>query len=261
MTKFFFDKFKARETSTLLTLLRNTEGDLLEEEEHIAQHIHTFYEKLYTPEATNQDQQQDLLRQQLPQLDPEVGRQLMLEIQEDELIKGLAQAPRNKAPGPDGLSYEFYSTFKGELGGLMATVLSRALRDGAIPRSFYRSQIVLLHKKGKDPADIKNWRPISLANTDSKILSHLITRRLAPGMAGIIHPDQTGFVPGRHIAKTALNVRTILEYANRSAEDTTAALLMLDQQKAYDRVHHGYIEGYLQAFQFLEALVTVTHKL
>jgi len=83
----------------------------------------------------------------------------MLEIQAEELYKGLAQAPRNKAPGPDGLSYEFYSTFKDELGVLMAKVLSQALKQGAIPRSFYRSQIILLHKKGKDPADIGNWRP------------------------------------------------------------------------------------------------------
>ena len=261
MTKFFFDKFKARESSTPLTLLRDAGGSLLEEEEHISQHVYDFYAKLYTPEATTDDQRQDFLRQQLPQLSPEVGQQLMLEIQAEELYKGLAQAPRNKAPGPDGLSYEFYSTFKDELGVLMAKVLSQALKQGAIPRSFYRSQIILLHKKGKDPADIGNWRPISLANTDSKVLSRLITKRLAPGIAGIIHTDQTGFVPGRHIAETALNVRTILEHANRSAGDSTAALLMLDQQKAYDRVHHGYMERCLRAFGFPEAFITATRNL
>ena len=34
------------------------------------------------------------------------------------------------------------------------------------------SIIVLLPKEGKDPSDIKNWRPLTLSNCDAKITEY-----------------------------------------------------------------------------------------
>ena len=45
----------------------------------------------------------------------------------------------------------------------------------------------------------KNWRPISLLNTDYKLVSKAITERLKPVMESIVHRDQTCGVVGRSI--------------------------------------------------------------
>ena len=42
---------------------------------------------------------------------------------------------------------------------------------GILPESHRESVIVLLPKEGKDVSDIKNWRPITLSNCDSKIIT------------------------------------------------------------------------------------------
>ena len=65
----------------------------------------------------------------------------MANITTEEASAAIQKAPRNKAPGPDGLSYEFYQTFFAELGGLMASVLTGALKEEAVPKSFRHSDV------------------------------------------------------------------------------------------------------------------------
>ncbi|CAM5108886.1 unnamed protein product [Natator depressus] len=67
-------------------------------------------------------------------------------------------------------------------------------------------------------------------------------------MADVIHPDQTYTVPGRSIFDNLFLVRDLLELGRR--DSLSFALLSLNQEKAFDRVDHGYLMGTLQAFGF-----------
>lgn len=59
--------------------------------------------------------------------------------------------------------------------------------------------ITLLPKKGLDKSSISNWRPITLLNTDLKIKSKAIAKRLQYGTKEVVSEDQTGFLQGRSI--------------------------------------------------------------
>ncbi|CAM2095869.1 unnamed protein product [Caretta caretta] len=65
-------------------------------------------------------------------------------------------------------------------------------------------------------------------------------------MADVIHPDQTYTVPGHRIFDNLFLVRDLLELGRR--DGLSFALLSLDQEKAFNRVDHGYLLGTLQAF-------------
>ena len=80
----------------------------------------------------------------------------------------------------------------------------------------------LIFKKHSDRKSLKNWRPISLLNVDYKIISKVITSRLANVIEFIVHSDQTCSVPGRSIFSNITLLRDIL--------------VSLDQEKAFDRV-------------------------
>ncbi|CAM2096370.1 unnamed protein product [Caretta caretta] len=67
-------------------------------------------------------------------------------------------------------------------------------------------------------------------------------------MADMIHPDQTYTVLGRSIFDNLFLVRDLLELGQR--DGLSFALLSLDQEKAFDRVDHGYLLNTLQAFGF-----------
>ncbi|CAM2106075.1 unnamed protein product [Caretta caretta] len=155
--------------------------------------------------------------------------------------------PTNKSPGMDGLTVEFYRTFWDILGPDLVTVWAESLQSGVLPLSCRRAVLALLPKKG-DLRDLRNWRPVSLLSTDYKIVAKAISLRLGSVMADVIHPDQTYTVPGRSIFDSLFLVRDLLELRRR--DGLSFALLSLDQEKAFDRVDHGYLLSTLQAFGF-----------
>ena len=63
--------------------------------------------------------------------------------------------------------------------------------------------IKLIDKKIRDKRYITNWRPISLLNLDTKLLSKVLASKLKPILPSIIMCDQTAYVAGIFIGKSA----------------------------------------------------------
>ncbi|CAM2119537.1 unnamed protein product [Caretta caretta] len=155
--------------------------------------------------------------------------------------------PTNKSPGMDGLTVEFYRVFWDALGSDLVTIWAESLQSGVLPLSCRRAVFALLPKKG-DLSDLRNWRPVSLLSTDYKIVAKAILLWLGSVLADVIHPDQTYAIPDRSIFDNLFMVRDLLELEGR--DGLSFALLSLDQEKAFDRVDHGYLLSTLQAFGF-----------
>ena len=93
-----------------------------------------------------------------------------------ELDEVLSQVQNHKSPGPDGLSYEFYKTIcsntfmKYKFLGVLNNILCRASSTGKLPAKLVEGVITLVAKR--PPYDrIENYRPISLINTDVRIIT------------------------------------------------------------------------------------------
>lgn len=98
-------------------------------------------------------------------------------------------------------------------------------------------RIIVIPKPGKYPKLVGSYRPISLKNQDAKIFATVLVKRLNTFITQYIHPDQTGFMPSRHIND---NIRRSLNVINFcKGHKLPAMILSLDTEKAFDRVETG----------------------
>lgn len=88
-----------------------------------------------------------------------------------ELLDTIKSVPVNKSPGDDGFPSEFYKEFQDLLIPPLMEVIEQSRRDGCFPDSFSQAVITVIHKKGKDPQKCSSYRPISLLNTDYKLVT------------------------------------------------------------------------------------------
>ncbi|CAM2102693.1 unnamed protein product [Caretta caretta] len=82
------------------------------------------------------------------------------------------------------------------------------------------------------------------ADTDYKIVAKAISLWLGSMLADVVHPNQTYTVPGCTIFDNLYLVWDLLELG--CSDSLSFTLLFLDQEKAFDRVDHGYLLGTLR---------------
>ena len=86
--------------------------------------------------------------------------------------------PNNKSPGNDGLSKEFYEPFWEDIKDVFINSLKQAKIKVSLTISQRQAVIKLFEIMDRDKRFIKNWRPISLLNVDTKILPKVVAAKL-----------------------------------------------------------------------------------
>ena len=108
----------------------------------------------------------------------------------------------NKSPGNDGLSKEFYKYFWDEVKKPFLASNHKTFLYQELSASQKQAVIKMLEKKEKDKRFIKNWRPISLLNTDMKIISKVLSTKIKDVLPYLIPSNQTAHVKIRFISES-----------------------------------------------------------
>jgi exonuclease III len=159
-----------------------------------------------------------------------------------EVRGALKRSKPGKAPGLDGLPVEMYRRCMGVCAPVLARVYSAMGATGHAPRGFNDGVIVTFHKAGvrSDPA---NYRPITLLNTDYRVLAKLLAYRLRHVQGAVIEPEQVAFLPGRLIGD---NVMLLQLLPHALPASSCAAAVFLDFRKAYDTISRDMLYQLLQ---------------
>jgi len=121
------------------------------------------------------------------------------------------------------------------------------LRNGETFEMINKGLITLIPKSG-DHAKFGNWCPITLLGSLYKILAKTLARRLQAFLLNVIRPGQTGFVEGRSILDNTFLAQEAQDWAEESNQDLV--LLLLDFEKAFDRIEWGFLFEALAKLDF-----------
>lgn len=190
----------------------------------------------------------------IPQISKDHLERLEEPYSEKEFHRALLSLNKGKAPGSDGLTVDFYTRFWDLLKAPLLKSLDFGLQSEELSTEQKRAIVTLIPKKGVDRRRVKNWRPISLLNTDNKILTKAMSLRLQPVLKEIIHADQTGFLQGRYIGESLRSIQDVIDFSR--ASNSPAILLALDFRKAFDSVSWQFILRAFEEFGFGDNFVS-----
>lgn len=205
----------------------------------MADNFYKFYKDLYSEKEIDVP----TLERMLEQVDLKLNRNLLRRLDKPasikELEKAIAKLPPGKAAGPDGLPYAVWTTLMDSTPRAFADLFNACKGYGRMMISSREANIIVL-PKAKDSFTCSLFRPISLTNTDYKILMRVWADRLGPALHQIIGGHQLGFIPGRDGRENILNLQILMDWRNR--QDKRGAVLFLDLMKAFDRVSHQALD-------------------
>ena len=234
---FFFRLEKKRAADRWVAALRKPDGTLVSSPSDLSSSFVTFYSSLFSASCTDSSVQDFLLANISSFLSSNQASQCEALLTLGECHSALLGMARRKAPGSDGLPMEFYIRFWEVLGQDFVDVLNACYASGSMSLS-QRRGIISLAFKGGDRLDARNWRPITLLNGDYKLASRVLAGRLLKVIHVVVIKDQTCGVPGRFIGENVAILRDIVHYTSFS--NVPAAVLSLDQEKAFDRVDWSF---------------------
>jgi exonuclease III len=191
-SKLFLNLEKAKGELKTIKKLKNPEGQTITDNFEIMKLQEKFYKELYKKQPKTPNNQQQTIQEEAmwkiegPKLDREAKEEMSGELTENEIWEIIKESPANKSPGTDGLTNEFYKTYWPIIKKPLMNSLRHGLQTGELGISQRRGIISLIPKPQKNLEELKNWRPITLLNSDYKYLTKAIGRRISKQLPKII---------------------------------------------------------------------------
>ena len=253
-TKYFFNLEKRNYDRKIVKELKDENDQILTNFKEVNKRIEDHFSKILKSKIVeNEDVQRVNFNQfakdvEMPRLTNEEQSEMESDLTMEEIKKVIKLFKRNKTPGDDGFSVEFYEAFLDLLGGNLLDCYNEAFYENQLPISQRRGIISLIPKSDENLNEITCWRPITLLNVDYKILARIIAMRIEPSLPSLIHSDQTGFIKGRYIGQNIRLLDDLMDFTD--VNNIPGILLFIDFEKAFDTLEWSFLHRVLEIFNF-----------
>jgi len=114
----------------------------------------------------------------------------------EEILEVLKGFTKEKSPGPDGWSVEFYLHYFDLVGQDLCDMVEEMRNRGEVNKKI-NSTFIALIPKANLARKFEDFRPIALCNLCYKLITKIIARRIQPIISRTLSEEQLGFLKGR----------------------------------------------------------------
>ena len=161
-----------------ISQLKINDTDFVTTDKDILSECTVFYKNLYTSKKPDSLQSTFFCEVNSASLTNEEQTLCEGPLTQTECLQALKKMESDKTPGTDGLPAEFYKFFWKDISSFLIPALNYAFDSGCLSVTQRQGVIKLIPKKDAELYFIKNWRPITLLNTDYKIAAKSIANRI-----------------------------------------------------------------------------------
>ena len=169
----------------------------------------------------------------------------------EEDVKQALKRMKPTAPGKDGLRIRLYKVLKEELAPILVKLYTAILQE--MPQDFLEGVIIPIYKQKGSKHEPINYRPITLLNTDYRILTQILLAKIREPLQQLIGPTQTAFLPGRNLMDNIWNIQLTARYLSLRKESYWLAIC--DFEKAYDKIDQNFLFQCCQSLNMPTALL------
>ena len=246
-TKYFLGLEKNRAVKKTINKLKLKNGQTITDRVDISNAQYNYFSNLFSSKLDPNLNDFTHYFENLKKMNDDERNQCEGVLTLNECENVVTSLKKNKSPGNDGITAEFYQYFWEEIKVSLVESFNYSYEVGEMSVS-QRQSIITLLDKGKDRVYLGNWRPISLLNLDYKIASKAISKRLTDFIPNIIDITQSGFVKGRYMHDSVRTLYDLIEYCKLSRK--TGFLMMIDFEKAFDSLEWNFIFKTLESMNF-----------
>lgn len=257
-----FQLGERRRKKTVITELRGENNEILNDSESIENHVFQYFRELYSATAENETAQYPFQCERVIPENDASNNACMAEITTAEILSSIRTSAKRKAAGSDGIPIEFYQRTFDIIHRELNLVLNEAMTTD-LPSDFANGIIVLVRKKGTTN-NAQGYRPISLLNSDYKILTRILKARLELVMKThrVLSDAQKCSNEGHSIFEATLSLKDRI--AHLIASKRKGKLISYDLDHAFDRVSHSFLHRTMRQLginpDFVDLLSRITEQ-
>ena len=128
-------------------------------------------------------------------------------------------------------------------------LMNEIVATGKMPAHMLQGDVSQIYKKN-DRDDPRNYRPITLLNTDYKMYTRIMARRMRDVVHEFVSESQKGFVPRELIQDCTMLLHLTEAYINEEPDERKGILLFFDMEKAFDKVSYKFLNKAMKVVGF-----------
>jgi hypothetical protein len=165
----------------------------------------------------------------------------------DELQHSIRKGKLHKSPGADGIGHDFYVKTWDMCKKDLLQLLNTMFLEGKTTEAHKKEIIVCIPKKNT-PTSIDDYRPLTLLNADTKLLTRILSERIKPHLQDIIHKGQYCGITNSTVYDELEKLRNTISSAEHYRK--SLCVLSLDFKDACNNISHTYLFDILKAYGF-----------